>query len=323
MISAITLALIIVLVKNFSINLSLITRDLDLIVLSACLSTIVFFLKGLRFHFILKRTGFPTNILDSIVLRFGSEFFAFIGVSYIGDELYRVYVLEKSNVNRGIAISISYLEVFLEVITAFTIILLGFIFSIIYGVNNIYLTLAMILSLIIVVFNLLFILGFSQIYSFLSKLLYKIGFKSFSKRLISDDIREFKRHFSNLMLDSKFSMLMLSISILIGLFSGSVLHILTVRYSTESNFIISVLAVYIANTLSSLPITVGGLGVTEGVIIAVFYPSTTDISAYIAILYRITSYVIPFIISSILLNLGVLRRFGGELGEEIDANVST
>jgi len=304
----ITFAIIIGLSILFSLDLSSLMMHLDLIIVASLISILVFLLKGLRFYSILKYSGINLGFYDAISLRFGSEFFSLIGISYIGDELYRIYYLEKMDVDRGKAISISYSEVFMEVLTSFVIIVFGSIFSLFNGFFNIYLYVGLIISLVIVIGNLLFVLGFSKIYRLISNVMGRLGFKSFSDKYVAEDIQMFRNHFLGVILGSKAFPVVFTLSILIGVSSGLVLYIISSRFIPSHSFIISLLIVYIANTLSSLPITIGGLGVTEGVIISSFFPVGDSSSVYIAILYRISSYLLPLLISGALVNIRMFRR---------------
>ncbi len=304
----VTFALILGLSLLFSIDLSSIVKYLDVVIIASLISIAVFLLKGVRFYTILRFSGINLSLYEALSLRFGSEFFSLIGVSYIGDELYRIYYLEKMDVDRGLAISISYSEVFMEVLTSFTIILLGSIFSLLNGFFNIYLYVGLVISLVIISGNIVFILGFSKIYRLISRFASRIGFKSFSKKYVADDIHLFKSHFHRVILGSKAFPTIFSISLLIGLLSGLVLYIISLSFVSNHSFLISLLIVYIANTISSLPITVGGLGVTEGVIISTFYSADPSSSAYIAILYRLSSYLIPLVISGLLVNVRLFKR---------------
>ncbi len=304
----VTLAIILGISLLFSIDLSSIVKYLDVILLASIISIVVFLLKGVRFYSILMFSGINLSFYEALSLRFGSEFFSLIGVSYIGDELYRIYYLEKMDVDRGMAISISYSEVFMEVLTSFVIIVFGSIFSLLNGFFNIYLFIGLLISLLIIFGNIVFILGFSRIYKLISGIVSRMGFKSFSKRYVAEDIQVFKNHFHRVILSSKAFPIIFSISLIIGIFSGLVLYVISVNFVSNHSFLISLLIVYIANTISSLPITVGGLGVTEGVIISSFYLADLYSSAYIAILYRLSSYLIPLVISGALVNIRMFRR---------------
>lgn len=303
----VTLALIAGISLAFSLDLSSIVKYMDIILVASLISIIVFILKGIRFYMILKYSEINLSFYEALSLRFGSEFFSLIGVSYVGDELYRIYHLERMNIDRGLAISISYSEVFMEVLTSFIIILFGSIFSLLNGFFNIYLYTGLVISLIIIIGNILFILGFSSIYKLVSNIASRIGFKSFSTKYVTEDIDSFKNHFHSVILRPKIFLVIFTISLFIGIFSGLVLHVISTNFVSNYSLAISLLIVYIANTISSIPITVGGLGVTEGVIISSFYSMDPSLSAYIAILYRISSYLIPLVISGILVNIGIFR----------------
>lgn len=305
---AATLVVIVALSLLFTIDLAEVIGYIDIILLATSLSITLFILKGIRFYMILRYSGYNPSIFEALSLRFGSEFFSLIGISYIGDEIYRIYYLEKMDVDRGVAISISYSEVFMEVLTAFTLVIFGSLFSLLNGYMNIYLLISLFISIFIVIANVLFILGFPLVYRFISRLFIRIGFKSFSDKLVMEDIRLFKEHFHKVILGSRAFPVIMSISIFIGLLSGMVLYIISRGFIPNLNYILSLLIVYIANTISSLPITVGGLGVTEGVIISSLYPVGESASVMIAIIYRVSSYLVPLLISAILLNIRFFRR---------------
>ncbi|HIQ13140.1 MAG TPA: flippase-like domain-containing protein [Thermoprotei archaeon] len=305
---AVTFIVIIILSILFTIDLTRIYGYIDILILATSLSITLFLLKGIRFYMILRYSGYRPSISDAITLRFGSEFFSLIGVSYIGDEVYRIYYLEKMDVDRGIAISISYSEVFMEVLTAFILIIFGSLLTFLDGYINIYLLISLFISILIVIANVLFILGFPIVYRLISRLFIRFGFKSFSDKLVIKDIHLFKEHFHKVILDYKVFPVIMSISILIGLISGMVLYILSIGFIPNPNYILSLLIVYIANTISSLPITVGGLGITEGVIISSLYPVGESTSVIIAILYRLSSYIAPLLISALILNMRIFRR---------------
>ena len=106
----------------------------------------------------------------------------------------------------------------------------------------------------------------------------------------------------------------MGISLLTAFSSGFTLYILSTKFMSL-DLITATLIVYISITISSLPITIGGTGVTEGVIIASFYQHPISVSALLAVLYRISSYIVPLITSAMLLASNRLGWFNREFGE--------
>lgn len=293
----------------------LLLNSIPIILISSVCTLIAFVLKGIRFYIIVKRVlpEIRISFLHSIWIRMASEVFSFIGVSYVGDEAFRIYFLNKMGVSGWRSLWSDYLELFEEVIVAAFIIITG---SIYFFIRNIY-PLAIIIGLIVsvatTIVNIIFFFGGERIISCLDRIIGGVLkrlsssiYGKFRDKLYSG-IEEGYRVREIIVNDPILITITMAISFLIAFFSGLSLYIIMSFMGVNQNLMFSIFVVYLTLAVSSLPITIGGLGVSEAYLLYLGSEFTSDIPWLLPIIYRLSNYFIPFSISLILL-LALLRR---------------
>ena len=139
------------------LDICVLVESRDIILISSMAIISAFLLKGLRFYILMKRLAPEAGIsfFESMLIRLGSELFSFLGVSYLGDEVFRIYILNKyADIKLGKASIIAYIEVFEEVLIASTIIILGSLANP-RLLESIYIRIGLAVSIAILILNLL------------------------------------------------------------------------------------------------------------------------------------------------------------------------
>ena len=295
-----------------SINIVELYSLLPFILLSLSLHLIQYGLKGLKFYILVK-----TNILgkradmgflDAIKLRIGSEFFSLIGISYIGDEFFRLYILNKRyRLGLGEAMAIGYIEVLVELIVSIIIGVSGSIYLYYIGFRGPLLIIVFISVLILSSIHLLIIfrprMVKGLVISILGRFRGLIGLDKYNKsiNLVEELFSTFSislfKYIKSLWLFIAIIALTTVSYILGGLTLLMIAHPMGVRLSVWESIIIIVISLI----LSTLPITISGSGVFEAIIL-IFGSSIAGIIPWILpIAYRISTYYLPLIFTSILL----------------------
>lgn len=281
--------------------------DLKYMLLASICTISILLLKGVRTYLISALTIDKANINNMITIRLGSEFIALISPAYIGDELFRIWAFNKLGVNIKYSIWISYLDLLMDVLSSF---IFGFVAGIYLIITEVNVILGVIISFLITIILLLHIL----IVIILVKgehVLNKIrgiikGYPIINRLSLWLDmgIREVKEaKFKGMKDILKIIIYALPISILIGVIAGYTLKFSFLAIGFHTNLIESIFAIFISLTLTAIPITIGGAGVSE-VSIAWYYNSMFQYAPWAGIvIYRIVSYYISLFITGLFLSV--------------------
>jgi uncharacterized membrane protein YbhN (UPF0104 family) len=314
-------ASLVLLVLISAISGSSITESLALagtsLLFAAFFSVLKLVLQAARFHIIQstfsEKTRLPMH--ESFGVRIGSEFIAMAGVSYVGDEFFRTAYLMRRGVSAGTSLWLSYSEIFLDVIVGGSIGVAAGLYALSRGAVQIGTALILISAVILSVYTVL-------IYSSLTRnlvvpqwftriLQYLIGRRMSAK--VKDFLDKTTSSFSEasrLILRRKaltgliFSLLLTAA---IAASGAATLMLIADAFGHPLTFFDSLLAAYASITLATLPITLGGSGVSEA---GLYYYLTTVLAIDnlpLVVAWRVASFHIPLLISALTF-LSLLRR---------------
>jgi len=299
----ITVTLYLIIFNLSSYPISKLYSYINIILLASIPIIFAFIFKGLRFHVILRRFGvkYSRGITKDVILRFSSELFSLLGVSFLGDEAFRAYILNRDGMPAGKALWLSYIEAFEEVIVSTSIIILGSILSIISGEFGEAILIGVIVASGILIINILVTFSTESMINNLDRILKntlgRVSTNLYNK--ISDTIRTHARELykaRDVFLEDRYALgITLLISYIIALLSGSSLYIISNSLSIRIDLMFSIFIVYLTLAVSSLPITLGGAGLTEIYLLYVGTDISGNIPWFLPIVYRLSTYFIPLL----------------------------
>lgn len=278
---------------------------------ASLLALLKLLVQGVRFHIIARQlhASHPIPAHRSILMRISSEFVSMVTPAYIGGETLRVAWLTKNGIQGGQAIWAVYLEILNDVVAGTIIAIIAGIYAVQKGV---YLTGALVLVIsggILFFYILVTILSIKKLIrvpSFLMPLARRaVGAKRVKmlEELIETTSASYDEAASNLLgYSSLKAVLLVSIlTILIVVLAGFVFWVIASASGLQVDPFLSILSVYVSITIGSLPITIGGSGLSE-IGISLFASSVLGSVAWASILvWRIASYHVPLAFSSIVL----------------------
>jgi len=272
-----------------------------LIIYASIPTILAFILKGIRFNMIVRRfvREFKISLSKGIILRLASEVFSFIGVSYLGDELYRYYLLRSYGVDSPKALLLSYLEAFEETIVAFSFVFAGFILNYSSTMKNIYFQIGLVVSMLILIVNIMVLLNVSRVVNLIKFIIDKMS-RIFSREIDDEVFLRWSRElpkYRDIIFSDKISILVtLLVSYLIGVSSGASLYIILNSVGIDASLLTSIYMLYLVLTISALPITIGGVGVSELYLYLLGIGLSSGFNLVYTVIFRISSYYIPFIL---------------------------
>jgi len=306
---AVSILIIIILMVLFGVKVEdILSVGILYLLFSAAFSFSSIIFRSFRFIILLKRFGENLSLLKSLKVRLASEFIALVSFSAVGDEAFRLGWLMKRGMNSGNAAWIAYFEVFCDVLIGTAISLFSAIFLLTRGVIFVGGVVAAV-SVIVLSAHLLFVIysikSELSIPGFLSKPLIKILGSRGEKIIVklTETLREFSETSKKILRDGSPSLLTVNLILtFIGaLFSGLSLQVLLQAVGIKAGIIESLLIVYASVAIATIPITIGGSGLSE--LGAAF--STQAISSTIpwnaVIVWRIANYHIPLAVCGLLL----------------------
>ncbi len=312
-----TIALIVsiavsVLILTLTVDYKLLaTINLEPLLIAGFLTIILLLLKGIRMYILSKICGCKVSVLESILVRSGSEFIALISLSYTGDELFRMWYLNKIGINIKYAIWIAYLDLFLDVVIGSLYGLAAGVHLITSGINSalgiiIILLVIVILSSHLAIF--LILLRGGNIAKNISNSLAKYRILSFIEKWLKDKIREAeqaeKLPRSTLV---KVVFIAFLISLVIGVIAGLILHFSLKAAGVNLGIIDSIYAVFTALTITALPITIGGSGITEASIALYTTPILGSTPWLSIVTYRFVSYHLSLLVTGLCLSILIYK----------------
>ena len=304
----VTIVLIILFIVG-SVNVRTLFSYWRYILFSFILIIIQYLIKGVRFYIICK------DFLDgriplwkAILIRVSSEFFSLVGVSYIGDEAFRIYYLNKKlKVDFANASVIGYIEVLGEVIVAVVIVFSGIIYLIFRNIINLVLYILIIATSLVALFHFLLIFRTKFVRAFVIWFLNGLVKRFKSERLnkyisaIDDFLRSFEIGLSHTVEKKKLFVLVIVLTFITATIGGMALWILAIPQNVDMDLYSAVVVLHMSLILSSLPITISGSGLFELVILLSGKAFSGNIPWSLPISFRIASYYLPLILITVLL----------------------
>lgn len=294
-----------------SINISDIVDLWVFILISFVILIITYAIKGIRFYFICRSFSLSIGFMRAFLIRISSEFFSLIGVSYVGDEAFRIYVLNRGyDVDVGNATAMGYLEVMSEVLVSVSIVLGGLLYIIFYlSISSFIMYLLLVVSLVTIVFHLMLVFKTNLIGGYLIRLI-----KVFSPLIGTDrvdslieSLYNFLSTFGrsiNISIKQKNLILPLIVLTFITSFLGGLsLWILAYPLGINLDIWLSIIVLHMSLILSSLPITISGSGIFELVILLAGGAFSNNIPWVLPVSFRISSYYLPLFFTFIPLTL--------------------
>jgi uncharacterized protein (TIRG00374 family) len=249
------------------------------------------------------------GLWKALLIRVSSELFSLIGVSYVGDEAFRIYILNREyDVEWGRATSIGYMEVLAEIVVTLMIVFLG-VFYMYFSLNirTMLLDIVILVSFIIAGFHSLLLFKTSLLGKYFSKLIV------FLKPIIGgsrvDNIISYIDGFTvsfgssmqEMVGDKKFTSFIVLLTIISSILGGLSLWILAIPLGVNFTIIISIIILHMSLVLSSLPITISGSGLFELVILVAGESLSIGVPWALPVSFRISTYYLPIIFTLILL----------------------
>jgi uncharacterized membrane protein YbhN (UPF0104 family) len=274
------------------------------------------FLQAYRFkYFVDKFLGYKVSSSSKLILvRVGSEFVTNTTPSYVGGEIVRIAWLTKQNVPPGIAAWIATMEIIADVFVGTILSLMAGDFALYIGATLIG-TIIILVSLVVLSFWLLVVIFSAkyniQLPNFATKLIKKFLSKERSQRIINytniaiADLCVMSKENFNSSRTIKIFIVGIIITFFAFVSQGVSFLILGGLVESELGLYNSILATAASTQLGSMPITVGGSGITELGLWAYVsgldhIPSLNDVledsHLKVIISWRIASYHIPLII---------------------------
>jgi len=282
-------------------------NPLYLILLSSA-ATARLLLQGLRFHLIASEiSGRKLRLVDSVMARVGSEFVALSTVAYIGGEFVRAAWLKREGEPMGRALFVPYEEILCDVLVGSAISIAA---SVLIIGRSFY------LALLVMLVSLANIGAYSALIflSLKGKGEVRLGWlrRLMGRRgeALEEKLNEVVRGFSSSARESlpKWGLLLkvLLLTILICVISGLILMLSLSAFGCECDLLASIMAVYASLALSSLPVTVGGSGLSE--LGTYYYLNAIAPQGWEpVILWRIASYYVPLLESGAALSYLIFK----------------
>lgn len=281
----------------------------EFILFSFILIVIQYLIKGVRFYIICKDfLGNRFSFWKAILIRISSEFFSLVGISYIGDEAFRIYYLNKKlEVDLADASVIGYIEVLSEVIIAVVIVFTGIIYLIFRNIISLILYILIIATFLVASFHFLLIFRTRTVRRFvmwfLNILAAKFGPERMNKYLstVNDFLTSFETGLSRTMGKKRLLILVIILTFITATIGGMALWILAIPQDVNMDIYSAIVVLHMSLILSSLPITISGSGLFELVILLSGKVFSDNIPWSLPISFRIASYYLPLVLTVVLL----------------------
>ncbi len=306
----VSLVLVIIFIAG-SVNIETIFSYLNFIIIAFILMLFQYFIKGIRFYIICKDfLGDQISFWKAILIRVSSEFFSLVGVSYIGDEAFRIYYLNKKlGASLADASVIGYIEVLSEVIVAVVIVLTGIIYLVLRNIISLILYILIIATFLVASFHFLLIFKTRVIRRFTVKFLNIIASKLDSEKIskyistVDEFLTSFEIGLSRTVGKKNLIILVIALTFVTASIGGIALWVLAITQNVNMDIYSAIVVLHMSLVLSSLPITISGSGLFELVILlsGEAFTSNRSIPWSLPITFRISSYYLPLILTIILL----------------------
>ncbi len=288
-------------------------RDLSRIGLGAFLTSAILslgslLLRSIRFAFIVDRYSGELGFLKAIPVRLASEFVALLSFAYVGDEAFRFGWLARKGVEPGKAAWMSYIEIFFDVSVGTIISLAAAIYLLLHGALILGIVVAIISSVVLT--GHIFLLTYSvrrglKVPGVLSDIVVRImggrGLRIVER--VNEALEEFSKVSRSILESGSRRVLAagLGFTALSAILWAASLQALLSSSGLPITLYEALMISYAAVALSTLPVTIGGSGLSElgTALSALAVYGVAPWGAVIA--WRIASYHIPLAVSGVFL----------------------
>jgi len=316
---SVSIVILLVIMAVFNIKISDIASiGLYPFIYSALASIIAIVIKGFRLIALTRNYNVNISFRDGISVRVASEFIALTSLAFVGDETFRFGWLLSRGVDKGRALWIAYAEIFFDVIIGASIAILSSIYIALYGDITIGLIVGLVAISTLTIHTLFVILsekGKIKIPNIISRIIKRILGQRGEKilNLIDETIIKFSESAREIFNSASIGTILVNVVVTIAtaILNGISLLILLNAVGINLDIVTSTLIVYGVLSIASIPISIGGSGLAElgswTILTAI-----THVNPWGAILvWRITNYYIPLILSGLTLAI-ILIRIGGK-----------
>ncbi len=278
------------------------------ILISFAIVLIQLMVKGIRFYYICRVfTGEKIPLSRALLIRISSEFFSLIGVSYVGDEAFRIYILNKKHdIDLGTASVMGYLEVLSEVVVAVGIVMLGIVYLVINNILNTIVYVLIAATLAVSGFHFILVYRTAAVKRLVDKIINKLRFLIGDERVeryIMEADKAFQSFEKGLDIGLGRKTVFLNIllsTVATALLGGASLWILAYPLGISMDIFGAIIVLHMSLVLSSLPITISGSGLFELVILLFGREFSDKIPWLLPIAFRVSSYYLPLILTIVL-----------------------
>ncbi|MEM4297431.1 MAG: flippase-like domain-containing protein [Nitrososphaerota archaeon] len=287
------------------------------IIITSLLALARLIVQGIRFYLIAKSVAGYDGIRasGSILIRMASEFVALITPSYMGGEAMRIAWLKGQGIPTGRAIWAAYLEVLFDVIAGTTISIVASIIMIQMGAYFIGGVALLISCTVLGLYLMLAIVSMRRIMKLpgpLMKFLRRLSEKRAEalKDLVERAVEAYNEAASSLLRRGSLpNLFIITITTMVMVvLTGTIFWLIVSSAGVKLDLFFSILAVYTGITLGTVPITVGGSGLSE-LGASLFTSVTLGSRAWGSVIaWRIVSYHVPLAITSVALVWAVYKK---------------
>jgi uncharacterized protein (TIRG00374 family) len=274
-------------------------------------------IEGLRFHLLSRALGIRGGVAGSVLARISSEFVSLSTPSFVGGEAVRLAWLKSRGADLGKSTWIIFLEIYLDVVSTALVVYASASYLLLYHQEYLLTSLAALASTATTIF-------FTAIYLFSKKktlyipnwlqkvIRFILGDSKGGRLIASFNQTLLSYHSSAVKTNSLFTYkqafgILLCIALMI-LLSGAITQLIIGDTASVRGFILSTSGFYLTLAVSSLPVTIGGSGISE-LVLNHFTTNILGSSSWAKVIaWRIITYHIPLTISGI--SLAVLSYKG-------------
>ncbi|MEM2910339.1 MAG: lysylphosphatidylglycerol synthase domain-containing protein [Nitrososphaerota archaeon] len=301
----IALSVTILIINVFNISLEdVLDIQSHVLILALALNFARFMAQGLRLHMLLRRFScLNIGYIDSFALRGASEFFALTIIPFMADEAARTWLLTERGERATVAFWISIVELMLDTLVGSTLAFAAGLNALVaraYYLATMILVISTTQMLAAVVFiSLAKGLGGNALKAWITKRSDKMPLPLEIRRRLSEGSNEMTRilcaTFSRTNLSLLTQLILLTIVIMIT--PALILYLML----NHAGILGTLLGFHAGSILGTLPITVGGAGLTETGLYLYLHDVLSINSPLMVMHWRIATYYISLIVSGMLL----------------------
>jgi len=267
--------------------------------------------QGFRFHILISTLNVRRSVVSSVFARVSSEFVSLVTPTFVGGEAVRLAWLKSRGAELGKAAWLIFLEIYVDVVSTALVVYTSALYLLVHQ-EYILATLAVAVSTATTAFF-SFIFLYSRksslyIPSWLQKLI-KVLLGEFRGGRVINSLQQSLLEYHNYasktvsIFTFKKSLGVLLCTVAMILLSGAVTQIILASTLTLSGLLLSTSGFYISLVIGTLPITIGGSGISE-LVLNHFTLSILSSSNWARVIaWRILTYHIPLTITGLSLTL--------------------